>query len=111
MAGIKGRGGQPGRSGKHTNHYPRQPRSVKALAALYEQIKAAAAMFSDASECDVDVSLSYCPRCGAWGWEGGSIAVWGPDFGTVPGATPLARLPVDRQRIKHSKYCSANRGA
>lgn len=107
MPGKPGRGGQPGRSGVHTNHYPRQPRSVKALTVLYEQIKAAAAMFSDASECDVDVSLSYCPRCGAWGWEGGAISVWGTDFGAIPGATPLGSVPVDRQKISHSKNCGA----
>ncbi len=116
MAGVKGRGGQKGRSGVHSNHViprngGRRAQSVKALQPLYDAIKAAAAMFSDASECDVDVSLYYCPRCGAWGWEGGNIAVWGEDFGATQGLEPLASVPVDRQKIRHSKNCSANRGA
>lgn len=82
--------------------------SIKALQPLYDQIRSVAAQFApDVTECDVDVTLYHCPLCGQWGWEGGSIAAWGKDFGVVDGATPLASVPVETQKLRHTKRCPA----
>jgi hypothetical protein len=113
MAGIKGRGGAKGRSGKspgsRTTNGGRRVTSVKALQPLYDAIRSAASRFApgDATECDTDISLRYCPLCGQWGWEGGSIAVWGKDFGAVEGSTPLASEPVGLQKLRHTNRCPA----
>lgn len=113
MSGIKGRGGSKGRSGtspnSHAHKAGRRTTSVKALEPLYGAIRAAAAQFTpgDATECDADITLRYCPMCGQWGWEGHNIAVWGKDFGVVGGATPLASEPVVTQGLRHTKRCPA----
>ena len=102
MAGVKGRSGQkpgspPGPGRNHT--------SIRNISHV---VRAALAMFSpgDVGDVTMDTSLTYCAHCGAWGWEGGSLVLWGLDHGVADGAVPLTSVPLEPPIMRHSKKCN-----